>query len=130
MQLALKSAALALALAAVAPAGAAFAQIKPFQAEIDCGGVVAPGAVVPYAVRLENQRMRTLQLRFSVFLRPAGEPFVSLLEEQTELLPNEDEVHDFTLALAPDAEVGDYRMAVVARAGNRTSFDTCSFKVE
>ncbi len=103
--------------------------VAPFEAEIDCGDVHARGATVPYSVRLENEGRRAIELTFTVTVRMPDGTIETLPGDTVQLAADTKDQIDYTLALPDDADLGGYRMRVVAQSGNQTSFDTCSFKV-
>lgn len=113
-----------LVLASAAPAAA-----QSFIAEVDCGGVFAPGDSVSVTVRLEEQALTSHDLDLLLELsipgvgtRQRGGPLV--------LGPNQDVIRTFTLNLPAGAPTGSYQGSITASSDSEISFDTCSFQVQ
>jgi uncharacterized membrane protein len=105
----------------------AMAQDGPFEAEIDCGGVVSRPASVPYTLRFENQTRQTQVLDVTVRLTlPTGNS-ITLREATINLRPNQDRAIDQTLNLPANVPAGNYTMTIVATSPTSSTFDTCSF---
>ena len=127
----LLGAALALVLmasSAVASAGGG----GPFSAEIDCGGggqVFAPGDMVPFTIRLENQTLQQQQMNIAMRINIAGLATFTVFQTPLALGPNQDIVFTRDLTLPPNAPNGSYTLVVLAATGAFFTFDTCSFNV-
>jgi hypothetical protein len=105
----------------------ALAQQPPFEAEIDCDGLVNPPAQVPYTLRFENQTLQTIPIDVTVRLTlPTGNS-LTLREASLNLRPNQDRDFNFSLNLPGTAPAGSYQMTIVATSPSFSTFDTCSF---
>lgn len=105
----------------------AFAAGGPFDAEIDCNGVVNRPATVPYTLRFENQTRQTQVLDVTVRLTlPTGNS-ITLRDATINLRPNQDRAIDQTVNLPANAPAGNYVMTIVATSPTSSTFDTCSF---
>jgi len=101
----------------------------PFQAEIDCGGVVTPPAAVPYTLSFENQTLQTQTIDVTVRLTfPSGQT-IKLRDASINLGPNQDRTLNLNLNLRDSAPAGSYTMIIVATSPTSATFDTCSFNV-
>ena len=99
----------------------------PFEAEIDCGGVVSLPASVPFTLRFENQSLQSQVIDLTVHLTtPAGRT-ITLREATINLRPNQDSAIDLHLNLQDSAPAGQYQMTLVASSNAGATFDTCSF---
>jgi hypothetical protein len=99
----------------------------PFEAEIDCGGIVTPPAAVPYQLRFENQTLQNQAIDISVTLTlPAGNS-ITLRDATINLRPNQDRAVRQTVNLPANAPSGSYQMTIVASTPTFSTFDTCSF---
>jgi hypothetical protein len=114
----------ALALASSAPAMA-----QSFDAEIDCGGVFAPGESVPFKVRLEEQAFQVHTIDLMVELDPQGAGTKVILHKTITLGSNQDLTIKRQLNLKLNAPAGDWDMRVIADDGALVMTDTCSFNV-
>ena len=105
----------------------AMAQQPPYEAEIDCDGLVNPPAQVPYTLRFENQTLQTIPIDVTVRLSlPTGNS-ITLREASLSLRPNQDRAFNFALNLPGTAPAGSYQMTIVATSPSFSTFDTCSF---
>jgi hypothetical protein len=105
----------------------ALAQQPPFEAEIDCDGVVTPPAQVPYLLEFENRTLQTIPLDVTIRLTlPTGNS-LTLREASLTLRPNQDRNFNFALNLPDSAPSGRYQMSIIATSPSLTTFDTCSF---
>jgi uncharacterized membrane protein len=99
----------------------------PFEAEIDCGGIVTPPAQVPYTLRFENQTQQNQAIDVTVRLTfPTGNS-ITLRDATINLRPNQDRDLNQTLSLRANAPSGSYQMTIVASTPTFSTFDTCSF---
>ena len=99
----------------------------PFNAEIDCGGVVSPPATVPFTLRLESQAQQAQAIDLTVHLTfPTGRT-ITLRDATISLGANQNRVIDQSLSLPANAPAGSYTMTLVARSNTHSTFDTCSF---
>jgi hypothetical protein len=99
----------------------------PFEAEIDCGGLVSPPAQVPYQLRFENQTQQNQALDVTVRLSLPTGISITLREANINLAPNQDRAIRQTLNLPASAPSGSYTMTIVAATPTFSTFDTCSF---
>jgi len=99
----------------------------PFEAEIDCGGVVSPPAAVPYQLRFENQTQQNQALDVTVRVTLPTGLSITLREANINLRPNQDRDIRQTLNLPANAPSGSYQMTIVASTPDFSTFDTCSF---
>jgi hypothetical protein len=99
----------------------------PFEAEIDCDGVVNPPAVVPYRLRFENQTLETQVIDVTVRVTLPTGLSITLREATLNLGPNQDRNIVQRLNLPANAPAGDYQMTIVAATPDFSTFDTCSF---
>jgi uncharacterized membrane protein len=99
----------------------------PFEAEIDCGGLVSPPAQVPYQLRFENQTQQNQALDVTVRLSIPTGASITLREANINLAPNQDRAIRQTLNLPANAPSGSYQMTIVASTPTFSTFDTCSF---
>ena len=105
----------------------AMAQIAPYEAEVDCGGVFTPPATVPYQLRFENQTLQTIPIDVTVRLTlPTGNT-VTLREATINLGPNQDRTIRQRVSLPAQAPAGSYQITLVATSTDFSTFDTCSF---
>jgi uncharacterized membrane protein len=105
----------------------AMAQVDPYQAEIDCGGLVNPPAQVPYTLRFENQTLQTQIIDVTVRLSlPTGNS-LTLRQATINLRPNQDRAINQSVSLPATAPAGSYQMTIVAASAGFSTFDTCSF---
>ncbi len=116
----------ALMVAVVVPA---VAQVPPFEAEIDCGGVFQPGASVPFTARFENQTLQVQSLDMTIAFAIPGQGQRDLINRTVVLNPNQDRDFNRNLNLPASAPTGSYSMSITASNGTDTAFDTCSFNV-
>ena len=99
----------------------------PFEAEIDCGGIVSPPAAVPYQLRFENQTQQTQVIDITVTLTlPTGNS-ITLRDATLNLGPNQDRSVRQRVNLPANAPSGSYQMTIVAATADFSTFDTCSF---
>lgn len=107
----------------------AFAQ--GYEAEIDCGGVYAPGDAVPYGLRFEELAnvAHVVDVRVQV-TTPSGTTITLVSKKGFNLGANVDAQFLPTLQLPAGAPVGDYDMRIDADDGVDVVGDTCSFTVQ
>ena len=117
-------------LAPLAAAPASAQTLPSFDAEIDCGGLFAPGDSVPFRIRVENQTLDSIPLDASVSIQIPFIGNVTLFEPSFTLGPDQDLAVVRQLNLPPSEPRGPYDMMVVANSVDETSFDTCSFDVQ
>lgn len=99
----------------------------PFNAEIDCGGIVTPPAAVPYMLRFENQTLQNQAIDVTVTLTlPTGNS-ITLRDATINLRPNQDRTVNQRVNLPANAPAGNYQMTLVAASPDFSTFDTCSF---
>jgi len=120
----MSAAAMSLLVLSAAPAAA-----QSFVAEVDCGGVVAPGDTVPVTVRLESQSQQSIKLDIVLELQIPGVGPRTKTTTVT-LAANQDASRTLQLHLPLRAPAGEYQGSVTATSDSEMSFDTCSFKVQ
>jgi hypothetical protein len=118
-------AAVAALIATAAPAAA-----QSYNAEIDCGGIFAPGDVVPFTLRFEEQAFQVHTINFTVELDRPGFPPKVIISKVFTLNPNQDLTVARSLTLKAGAPLGSYDMALTADDGTLIAMDTCSFDVQ
>ena len=114
------------ALTTILPAAA---QLPPFEAEIDCGGVFLQGDPVPFTARFENQTFDVQNLDTTITLTIPGIGQRTLINRTVVLNPNQDRAFTRNLNLPASAPTGSYDMSITASNGTDMTFDTCSFNV-
>jgi hypothetical protein len=107
----------------------ATAQLPPFDAEIDCGGVFMPGDSVPFTARFENQTFAVQDLDTTITLSIPGLGERTLFNRPVRLNPNQDRSFTKNLNLRASSPTGSYTMSITASNGTDVAFDTCSFNV-
>jgi hypothetical protein len=105
----------------------AMAQVGPYEAEIDCGGLVNPPAQVPYTLRFENQTLQTIPIDVTVRVTLPTGTSITLRQSTITLRPNQDRAINQVLSLPASALPGSYQMTIVAASATFSTFDTCSF---
>ena len=106
------------------------AMAQSFDAEIDCGGVFAPGGQVPLTLRFENQTQQSIPIEGDVTVRVPGLGDFLYRQGSFTLGPNEDRNFNLTLNLPQSAPNGSYTVRLRARSPQEMTFDTCSFQVQ
>lgn len=106
------------------------AMAQQFEAEIDCGGVFAPGDQVPLTLRFENQTLQSIPIDGDVTVRVPGLGDFPYRQGSFTLGPNEDRDFNLKLNLPPNAPNGSYTVRLRAMSPQEMTFDTCSFQVQ
>jgi uncharacterized membrane protein len=106
------------------------AMAQQFDAEIDCGGVFAPGDQVPLTLRFENQTLQSIAIKGDVTVRVPGLGDFEYRQGNFTLGPNEDRDFNLTLNLPQNAPNGSYTVRLRAMSNQEMTFDTCSFQVQ
>ena len=106
------------------------AMAQHFNAEIDCGGVFAPGDQVPLTLRFENQTQQNIAIEGDVMVRVPGLGNFDYRQGNFTLGPNQDRQFNLTLNLPQNAPNGSYTVRLTARSNQEMTFDTCSFQVQ
>jgi hypothetical protein len=89
------------------------AMAQQFEAEIDCGGVFAPGDQVPLTLRFENQTQQSIAIEGDVTVRVPGLGDFPYRQGNFTLGPN-----------------GSYTVRLRAMSPQEMTFDSCSFQVQ
>jgi NPCBM-associated, NEW3 domain of alpha-galactosidase len=105
----------------------AMAQVPPFDAEIDCGGLVSPPAQVPYTLRFENQTLQNVAMDITVRMSLPNGNVITLREAALNLRPNQDRDISQRVRLPASAPAGSYTITLTAASATFSTFDTCSF---
>jgi hypothetical protein len=105
----------------------AMAQVEPYEAEIDCDGVVNPPAQVPYRLRFENQTRQTIPIDVTVRATLPTGATITLREAVINLGSNQDRSILQVLRLPANAPSGSYQLMITAASPSFSTFDTCSF---
>jgi hypothetical protein len=106
------------------------AMAQQFEAEIDCGGVFAPGGQVPLTLRFENQTQQNVPIEGDVTVQVPGLGDFPYRQGSFTLGPNEDRDFNLMLNLPPNAPNGSYTVKFRTRSPQEMTFDTCSFQVQ
>lgn len=118
-----------LVIAGAAIATAAPAAAQSYNAEIDCGGVFAPGDLVPWLVQFEEQGFFDHQMDVTVTVTVPSGRSKTLASRTFTLFSNTDPAFGRNLKIPLNAPAGSYDMEVTADDGSLVVFDTCSFDV-
>ncbi|MEQ1504236.1 MAG: hypothetical protein ABMB14_18485 [Myxococcota bacterium] len=118
------------AVAAVGLFASVPAMAQGYNAEIDCGLTWAPGDLVPYTVRLEEQALTVHDLSIVITLSIPGQPDRTVVNAVSVLNPNQDRNVNRSLRLPQTAPAGSYTITLDTDDGVDALFDTCSFSVQ
>ena len=102
---------------------------EPFKAEIDCDGIIAPGADFSYFVEIENQTFDSIPMDVTIEVFVPNGNIVTLASVSITLGPNQDILRFIDMTLPAGAPSGNYVTTITAVSDTFTSTDTCSFQV-
>jgi hypothetical protein len=118
-----------LVIAGAAIATAAPAAAQTFDVSMDCGGVWAPGDVMPWAARFEEQGFFDHQLDVRIKVTNPRGGTQTIVNTSFTLFSNQDRTFNRDLVLPANAIAGGWSMQVWADDGVDRFTDTCSFDV-